>query len=717
MQRRSFLAMTASTALLSEEQRSNAQTVAPVSPREILPGVWRYTFGDPERITPLKTHRYPADSAALEAMPALASCPVRVSGQAARGGYRLSVPLQPRELVYGLGLMLQSFMQRGLKKQLRVNADPVLDSGDSHAPVPFYVTTGGYGVYIDTARYVTVYCGNKRERSNRVERDDRDGGNDAWNGLPGAYTRYHLGESSEVLIEIPRAAGVDVYIFGGPAMRDAVRRYNLFAGGGALPPRWGLGIWYRAKTDYSQADVLKLAAEFRQRSIPCDVIGVEPGWQSHRYSCSYVWDRSFPKPAEMVRTLAEANYRVNLWEHAFVHPSSPIHESLAPHSGNYEVWGGLVPDFLTREGKQIFAGFHGTNHISLGVAGYKLDECDNSDYTGNWSFPEFSAFPSGADGEQMHCLFGLRYQDALQDAFEQAGKRTYGLCRSSGALAAPSPYVLYSDLYDHRQFVRGMVNMGFSGLLWTPELRHAASTEDLIRRLQSTVLSPLALINAWYITMPPWKQVDRQANNQGKLAPDWEEIESHCRAVMQLRMQLIPYLHAAFVRYRREGLPPFRALVLDYPDDPDTYSVDDQYLMGESLLAAPMFAGQSSRSVYLPGGEWYDFWTARRHSGKQRIQVQPPLSEIPLFVRAGTLLPLAKPTLHVDDPDSRKLMVHAYGNGPAQTTLFEDGSSLRPELVETILSWEGTKNTGTVKRSGRPAEGLTYEVLNWKRFA
>jgi len=83
------------------------------------------------------------------------------------------------------------------------------------------------------------------------------------------------------------------------------------------------------------------------------------------------------------------------------------------------------------------------------VAGYKLDECDNSDFTGNWSFPEISAFPSGADGEQMHCLFGLRYQDAIQSVFEKRQTRTYGLVRSSGALAAPYPYVLYSDLYDH----------------------------------------------------------------------------------------------------------------------------------------------------------------------------------------------------------------------------------------------------------------------------
>ena len=95
-----------------------------------------------------------------------------------------------------------------------------------------------------------------------------------------------------------------------------------------------------------------------------------------------------------------------------------------------------------------------------------------------------------------------------------------------GRLAAPYPYVLYSDLYDHKEFIRGVANMGFSGLLWTPELRNGESTEDLIRRLQSVVLSPMALINAWYIKNPPWKQVKRTRTMRTNLSPDWQEVES-----------------------------------------------------------------------------------------------------------------------------------------------------------------------------------------------
>ena len=90
----------------------------------------------------------------------------------------------------------------------------------------------------------------------------------------------------------------------------------------------------------------------------------------------------------------------------------------------------------------------------------------------------------------------------IEDIYIRRNQRTYGLIRNNGALAASLPLALYSDLYDHRDFLRGVSSAGFSGLLWTPEVRDAADTEDLIRRIQSVVLSPLALINAWYIRVP-----------------------------------------------------------------------------------------------------------------------------------------------------------------------------------------------------------------------
>ncbi len=701
------------------------------APVEVQPGVWRIRLGEPEAITPTSTRHYAPETSGFASLPTVAPCPVPVTGELSNRGVLLHLPLQAGEQVYGLGLQLQSFQQRSTKKHLRVNADPAVDTGDTHAPVPFYVTTRGYGVFVDTARYATFYLGNK-VRAPKAPRASLEPGdhNDGWNGVP-PYEQKGLGQPSEVLVEIPRAAGVDVYIFAGPSLRDAVQRYNLFSGGGALPPRWGLGFWYRGETNYSQDDVLKLAAEFRDRRIPCDVLGLEPHWQSHSYSSSYLWGDRFPNPKALLDDLGALHFHLNLWEQPYVHPSSPIYPALLSHAGDYEVWGGLVPDFVSPEARQIFADLHEKTHVALGVSGYKADECDNSDFTGNWSFPEISRFPSGADGEQMHMLFGLRYQDAIQSIFEKRQQRTYGLVRSSGALAAPYPYVLYSDLYDHRQFVHAIAQASFGGLLWTPEVRDSSGgPAELVRRLQAVAFSPLAMINAWYLKNPPWKQVNRAANNAGQFSPGWEKTEAECRAVIELRMQFIPYLQAAFVRYHREGLPPFRALVMDYPADPATLTIDDEYLMGDRLLVAPIIVptaprnraadapptigNQSRRSVYLPAGDWYDFWTGERIAGGRRIEVTVPLGRIPLYVKAGTILPLAHPTLSTEDPASWQLTVRVYGDPPEACPLYEDDGSFAPALPEVRIEWDAATKAGRLVRLNPPNPGSPqYRVTAW----
>jgi len=131
--------------------------------------------------------------------------------------------------------------------------------------------------------------------------------------------------------------------------------------------------------------------------------------------------------------------------------------------------------------------------FSLGVlGGVKLDECDNQPWQPTpWSFPEAGRFPSGLDGEQMHSLLGVLYQQTMLEPFASRNLRTWGLVRNSQALAAPLPYTIYSDTYDPVCYVRGLANEGFSGLLWVPEVRDADSVEELYRRVESVIFSKL----------------------------------------------------------------------------------------------------------------------------------------------------------------------------------------------------------------------------------
>jgi alpha-D-xyloside xylohydrolase len=684
------------------------------------PGVWKLTLGEPEAATPVRLRHAQPAAAGLADLPTVATCPLaagQIVGTRAERGYYLRLPLGADEHLYGLGLQLLSFDQRQTKKTLRVNSDPRVDLGDSHAPVPFYVSTAGYGVLVDTARYATFYCGTALPRTAGPEVAARRA---ALAGLEGAALERYRDQRRQVLVEVPAAAGVDLYVFGGPDLRAAVQRYNLFAGGGCLPPRWGLGVWYRCQLHFDEGQVQGMADQLRRDRMPCDVLGLEPGWQTHAYSCTFAWSQRFPDSRGLLAALDRQHYRVNLWTHAFVHPTSPLYEDLHPFSGDYEVWDGLVPDLASAAARDRLAEYFGREHADRGVSGYKLDECDNSDFGGFWSFPELSRFPSGLDGEQLHSLFGIQFQETALSVFRQRGRRTYGSVRSSHALAARYPFVLYSDLYNHQEFIRGVVNGGFTGLLWSPEVRDAASAEDLVRRLQTVVCSPQALVNAWYIKHPPWKQWRTADNNADRLLEDAASLEAACREVLELRMRLLPYLYAAFHRYHREGLPPFRALVMDHPDDPEVWRLDDQYLMGDRLLVAPMLAGQTERQVYLPAGSWRDYWSGAAHAGGQRLTLAMPLNRFPLFVRDGALLPLARPTLHTNDPTSLELVVRVYGDGGLACTLFEDdGVSLEFEQgrYNTLtLSWDAAARSGSAVRRGQhPVPD--YRIVGWEEVS
>ncbi len=544
----------------------------------------KITFGQPEAIVPSRFCPTFCDSGSDREISWDTSA---ICYRQTPRGVLLEFWLEHDEQVYGLGLQLQSFNHRGKKMVLRNNSDPIKPTGDSHAPVPFFVTTKGRGFYLDTARTVELYCGYPR-----VSGAATDGG--MAGSTDGLYAKRTENSAVVMSILIPAASGVDVYVMEGETITDVVCQYNLLSGGGCTVPAWGFGMLFRCYYKYTEDDVLDMAHHFIEHRIPCSIIGLEPGWQTKTYSCSFLPSpERYPHFAEMVAKLRKMGYHVNLWEHCFTHPTSPIYSDLLPYAGNFPVWNGLVPDFTLPQARKIFADYHRRALVDLGVDGFKLDECDGSDYTGSWSFPSTTEFPGGADGELMRQLLGPLYVQTIREAMGDLP--TLSSVRSLGALSASYPFVLYSDLYDHKQFIRGVVNQGFSGLLWAPELRSVGSAKELIRRLQVLVFSTQCLVNAWNCEEKcPWFIYD---------------CEDEVRQLLQLRESLIPMLTCAHERYAKTGLPPIRALVMDWSDDAETWNLDDEYLFCNQLLVAPLTTDSDSRKVYLPAGTWTDFYT------------------------------------------------------------------------------------------------------------
>ena len=690
----------------------------------VAPGIWRIHFGDPEQFTPTHFRSAPMDTTSLEKMSSSEPMPLElseISFNVTGRGCSLSFPMKKAESIYGLGLSTTLFDMTatnhgtGRRVVLAPTDRPENDLGESHAPAPFYVSSAGYGLFVDTARFVTFYTGDVTPAGGKAEM--------AGGGAQTSTEELYKARAQSVktmLVDVPSAKGVDVYLFAGPTMLEAIKRYNLFSGGGAMPPLWGLGVQYRGYIKYTEKQSLALAQRIRDEHIPCDVWGVEPCWQAHVYPCSFTWNSTnWPDPDGFVQKMHDMNYHLNFWEHAFTHSLSPIYDELKPWSGDYLVWGGLVPDFASPEGRRIFLKQNRVALFDKQIESVKLDECDFQPESATpWSFPLATSFPSGLDGELMHSLFGLLYQQTMLEPYTEKGMRTWGLVRNSHALASSLPYVIYSDSYDARCYVRGLANEGFNGLLWTPEVRTADSTEDFYRRIEAVIFSPDAIIDSWFIRNPPWDQINRGKNNRDELMPDREAVTGIVRNILQMRMSFVPYLYTAFNEYHLTGKPPIRALVLDWPNDKKVRQIDDEFMFGDSMLVAPMFAGDDSREVYLPAGEWYDFRTHQKVDGGTTIEATNGVEQIPLFVKSGTLLPLADPVEFIKPDTCFNLTVNVVGDGPADFTLYEDDgvttNYINGEQNQILLHANGADHS--VSRSGNYQGPKRYNVTGWKQF-
>lgn len=643
--------------------------------QQIAKGVWKMVLGQPEEYTPEYFREFPIKKEEIELVPVSKSAGMGdtdIQWKKTKRGVTVTLPMETDEDIYGFGLQFQSFNQAGRRRYMKVNSDPVADTGEGHAPVPFYISSAGYGLFVNTFRYTTFLMGTNSERGKSGNMTAENEKHEEFSEAA-IYALKRAKEERRVLIDIPSVEGIELYLFEGNFM-EVVQRYNLFSGGGCVPPMWGLGMWYRVYGGGDEKAVERLANQFREEQIPMDVLGLEPGWHSHSYSCTYKWSNLFPHHDEMIQEMAKQGYKLNLWEHVYVYPRAPFYQELTPYSGDYEVWNGLVPDFATREACELFENYHRDTFVKKGIAGFKLDECDNSDYNpSNWAFPDSTEFPSGMDGEQMHLAIGTLYQNLIYRIYKQENRRTYSQVRSSGALAAPLPFVLYSDLYDHKQFIRGIVNSGFSGLLWCPEVRDCANGDDMLRRLQTVVFSGHALINSWRIPSPPWKQTDIEKNLAGETMEEAEYYTEECRKLFELRMRLLPYLYSAFVEYSHTGKPPVRALVMDYPEDLNVRMVDDEYLFGESMLICPLtYKEGTSKTIYLPQGKWYDFFTGRMIEGGKTIEVHAAYHEIPVFVKEGAIIPLAKPVPYVGQDTVFEMTVKVFGEADGTFVLYDD---------------------------------------------
>lgn len=647
-------------------------------------GIWKISVGKQEKVTLLSELDITPQWKAIEEIgdAPLAIDPKDVKTEVVDGKTYIRFPLDKDEKIFGLGLNFKTVEQRGRVMRLHVDHYGGSDNGRTHAPIPFFVSSKGYGALINSARYIDVWVGTsvRQDSSNPPVAKDRNTDKD-WTAQP-------YSDNLEFLIP---AEGAEVIVFSGKTMLDVVRRYNLYNGGGCLPPKWGLGFWHRVPSLFTDTEIEREVQEFRDKGFPLNVVGLEPGWMTASYPCTYEWDNTrFPNPQAFTKKMKESNIQTNLWMNPYISPKGELYDRIKPYTSSHTVWCGIVPDYMMSEAQRILIDHFKKHQLNLGVSGYKMDENDGYD---SWLWPDVASFPSGTSAEQMRQIYGSLMQKVTTQMYKDENKRTYGLVRAANAGTTSFPYVIYNDYYNHHDFITALVNSSFIGVLWTPEVRASRTSEEWLRRMQTVCFSPLAMLNAWADGTKPWT---------------FPEVAESVKAISLLRMQLIPYLYTAFADYTFKGTPPVRAMNLeegynmdekmlqvsfDATNNPYALAikkeVKDQFMVGNSLLVAPLFEGEKERKVILPKGKWYDFYTGDFAGEGEIISVSPGLDKIPVYVKDGGIVPMFPPIRQIENKQY-PLEVRHYGNAPGIYDLYDDDGETfnyqKGEFVRIVLT-------------------------------
>ena len=500
------------------------------------------------------------------------------------------------------------------------------------------------------------------------------------------------------------------YVFAGPDMKDVLEAYTFVTGRISLPPIWALGHhqcrWY----DYSEADVLRIGAQYRERKIPCDVL-----WLDIEYMDGYrvfTWNADkFPDLPGLLAKLEEKKLRVI----TIVDPGVKVEPGYAvfdegraknlfckTEAGNLyvgQVWPGRTafPDF-SKSSARAWWGELNARHVASGIAGIWNDM--NEPATGQVAPFQMRFDRDGANypHERFHNQYGLLMAMATHQGLQAAEptRRTFILSRAgfSGIQRFAAQWLgdncaEWSHLAMSIPMTAGM---GVSGQAFIggdiPGFMSSPSAELAARWTQYGALTPFCRYHSERSEPDkyPWS-----------FGPGAEKL---ARTALELRYRLLPYIYSAFVSASETGAPVQRPFVFDFQHDRQARETDDAYLLGEALLVAPVMApGCTARHVYLPPGTWVEFYTGERHAGAQFITASAPADRIPLFQRGGYVIPMYERAplstmghfpelleLHVIVPDE---------DGDTRSVMQEDDG-----LSNAALSGAFLRTTFTVTRRG-----------------
>lgn len=500
-------------------------------------------------------------------------------------------------------------------------------------------------------------------------------------------SHFDLGKESDNYYFYSAVNGnLDYYVIGGRSLKEIVTNYTYLTGRVPLPQKWTLG-YQQSRWGYSvsQSEVERIAEQLRHYDLPCDVIHFDIDYMDgYRV---FTWDKQkFPDPKAFVEKLRKHGFRVMPIIDPGVKVDDHYHiyqEGLKkgyfvknPDGTVYvnKVWPGdaVFPDFGREKVRQWWAD-NCKFLVDLGTCGIWNDM--NELATFNGEIPDdvqFSDEQSKSTHAKMHNVYGHNMAKASYEGVKKySGKRPYIITRAAYAGTQKYSTIWTGDnqsLWSHLQMmIPQLCNLGMSGFSFAGTdlggFGADATPELLIRWVEAGVFSPLFRNHAAMGTreQEPWTFS--------------EPTLSIYRKYLRLRYHLIPYLYDLFEKESHNGLPIMRPLVLNYPHDSLVRDMNDEFMVGDELLVAPIVQqGQTTRAAYLPQGEWYDFWTNEKYGGNSSILITAPLDHLPIFVRAGVLLPWKEEIAnYISDQPDQVMTFKAFGENAQWEHYQDDG--------------------------------------------
>jgi alpha-glucosidase len=534
-------------------------------------------------------------------------------------------------------------------------------------------------------------------------------------------TFFNLGHGEESRYYLGADAGeIDYYFFGGESIKEVVHGYTELTGRMWLPPRWALG-YQQCRWSYMSADeILDVAKNFRKCKIPCDVIYCDIDYMDgYRV---WTWNpKTFPNPREFLAKLRKMGFKVV----TIIDPGvkdddgyivcreakeqGMLVKKPEGHAFVGDVWPGpsVFPDFTSPRVRQWWGQWH-KEFLDLGVAGFWNDMNEPAVFNGpGHSMPLDNLHDydgQGATHARAHNVYGFNMARACHEGLRKLrpNERPFVITRAAYAGIQRYSMVWTGDNHSTwEQFelsIRQCLNLSLSGIPFCgPDVGGFSwdTTGELLARwTQAGAFFPFFRNHTATGTrrQEPWAF--------GK------KIEDVCREAIRFRYRLMPYIYGLFREAALDGTPIMRPLFWEFPDDANAYAIDDQFLLGPSLLVAPVLKpGARARAVYMPAGDWYNYRTQERLTGGQYVGVDAPLEVIPVFVRAGTILPVESNTLEIYP-------------GPHTTGLLyeDDGQSFdfeRGRYSLTHFMWKAGKLRVDKKKTGyrRAAKSFAVRVF------